>query len=166
MPARADDLIVRGALSADDTALLGLERVGWTPGSGFPSVDHHRQTRFFTERRTPASFLVAVLGGRLVGFAAVRAKSPFPEAAHVQAVWSLVVAPDRRRQGIASALLAGAERLARSRGARKISLHVLGSNTAALSLYEGNGYTVEGRYRDEFLIDGTYVDDITLTKTL
>lgn len=161
-----DGLVVRAAVADDDAGMLSLDRIGWTPGSGFPSFQHDRDTQFFNERRRPEGFLVVVLGGRIVGYAAVREKIPFAEGAHVQAVWGLVVDPAVRRQGIASALLTGAEELARSRGARKLSLHVLGSNTAALALYERRGYTVEGRYRDEFLIDGAYVDDLTLTKRL
>jgi len=43
---------------------------------------------------------------------------------------------------------------------------VLASNTPAIRLYERHGHQVEGRYRDEFLIDGAYVDDITLGKFL
>jgi RimJ/RimL family protein N-acetyltransferase len=45
-------------------------------------------------------------------------------------------------------------------------LHVLGSNRAAQALYERMGYVVEGRYREEFLIDGDYVDDVSLGKFL
>ena len=50
------------------------------------------------------------------------------------------------------------------RGAKKLSLRVLGSNTAAIRLYERHGYVVEGRYVDELLIGGEYVDDVILGK--
>lgn len=59
-----------------------------------------------------------------------------------------------------------AERVARESAATKLSLRVLGSNTAAIRLYERHGYLVEGRYVNEFLIDGEYVDDVTLAKFL
>jgi len=96
----------------------------------------------------------------------VQPKIGFPEAAHVFALWSLVVADTVRRLGIASALLESAERVARESAATKLSLRVLGSNTAAIRLYERHGYLVEGRYVNEFLIDGEHVDDVTLAKFL
>lgn len=96
----------------------------------------------------------------------VQPKLPFAEAAHVYALWSLVVSAHVRRLGIASALLATAERIALDRGATKLSLRVLGSNLPAQSLYERRGYVVEGRYTAEFLIDGEYVDDLTMAKNL
>jgi len=49
---------------------------------------------------------------------------------------------------------------ARSRGARKLSLRVLGGNVAARRLYELCGFTVEGVLSDEFFLGGRYVDDV------
>jgi RimJ/RimL family protein N-acetyltransferase len=55
---------------------------------------------------------------------------------------------------------------ARARGARKLSLRVLGTNAPAQRLYERHGYVTEGRYVDEFLIEGHFVDDLSMAKTL
>ena len=51
---------------------------------------------------------------------------------------------------------------ARSRGARKLSLRVLGGNVAARRLYEACGFTVEGVLREEFFLGGRYVDDVLM----
>src|SRR5262249_17913356 len=102
----------------------------------------------------------------VVGYVGVMPKMKLPEAAHVFNVRGLVVAPEARRLGVASALLEAAERVAAERGARKLSLQVLGGNATAMRLYERHGYTVEGRFVEEFLIDGQYVDDVNLTKTI
>jgi ribosomal protein S18 acetylase RimI-like enzyme len=158
--------VVRPATAADDAALLALDRVAWTPGSGFPSVRDREPAAFFNERRKPDDHLVAEVDGEVAGYVAVTAKGPFAESAHVFALWSLVVSVDVRRRGVATALLEAAERAAAARGATKLSLHVLGTNDAALRLYERHGYLVEGRHRDEFLIDGAAVDDLTLAKWL
>lgn len=161
-----DEVVVRPADLADESSLLALDRAGWTPGSGFPSYERRQRDTFFTESRRPEGLLVAVLEGRPVGYVMVKAKSPLEEAAHVYGLWGLLVDPGVRRRGVASALLTAAERAARAQGARKLSLHVLGSNRAAQALYERMGYVVEGRYREEFLIDGDYVDDVSLGKFL
>jgi ribosomal protein S18 acetylase RimI-like enzyme len=76
------------------------------------------------------------------------------------------VHPDARRRGIAAMLLAAAEQRARDRGLRKLSLRVLSTNQGAISLYERLGFSREGDLREEFLINGSYVDDILMAKHL
>jgi predicted GNAT family N-acyltransferase len=58
----------------------------------------------------------------------------------------LAVAPDARRRGIGAALLAEAERQARTAGAKRMRLH---AQTSALGLYERAGYRRDGVPFDE-----------------
>ncbi|GGO31585.1 GNAT family N-acetyltransferase [Micromonospora parathelypteridis] len=157
---------IRPAAASDDEALLALHRTSWTAGSGFPSARSEEMSTYFTGRRKPETHLVAEQDGAIVGYVSVEPKLPFTEAAHVYALWSLVVSAQARRLGIASALLAAAEQVALERGATKLSLRVLGSNLPAQRLYERHGYVLEGRHAAEFLIDGEYVDDLALAKSL
>ena len=60
-------------------------------------------------------------------------------------VYSLAVAPDCQRQGIASALMAHLERALMERGCLKINLQVRASNQGVVSFYEKLGYQVEER---------------------
>jgi RimJ/RimL family protein N-acetyltransferase len=55
---------------------------------------------------------------------------------------------------------------ARDRGARKLSLRVLGGNTAARRLYESCGFAVEGVLREEFFLAGRYDDDVLMACVL
>jgi ribosomal-protein-alanine N-acetyltransferase len=57
---------------------------------------------------------------------------------------SLAVDPERRRQGLASALLRVVCREACEAGATKATLEVRRSNRAAIGLYEHLGFAVEG----------------------
>jgi RimJ/RimL family protein N-acetyltransferase len=43
---------------------------------------------------------------------------------------------------------------------------VLGPNTTARALYEGAGFVVEGVLREEFHLDGRYVDDVLMARDL
>ncbi|RJL23661.1 GNAT family N-acetyltransferase [Bailinhaonella thermotolerans] len=158
--------LIRPATAADDAALLALDTTAWTPGSGFPSVQTEERTAFFTGQKDPGTHLVAEMDGEIVGVVSVRARSWFPETAHVFDIAGLVVAVSARRLGVASALLSAAERKAAEAGAVKLSLKVLSTNTAAQRLYERHGYTVEGRHPAELLIGGEYVGDLTLGKLL
>jgi L-amino acid N-acyltransferase YncA len=158
--------LVRPAAAEDDAALLALDRAAWTAGSSLPSTRGEQRTAYFNERRRPESHLVATLGGQIIGTVSTHQTTQFPEGAHVFGLWNLMVAEQARRMSIASALLSAAERLAGSRGAKKVGLRVLATNTSAIRLYEQHGYAVEGRYADEFLIDGAYVDDISMGKCL
>lgn len=158
--------VIRPAVADDDAALLALDQISWSAGSSFPSARDEKRATFFGGMRTPDSHLVTEQDGVIVGYVSVHPKLPFPEAAHVYALWNLVVSTQARRRGIASALLATAERVALNGGATKLSLRVLGSNLPAQRLYERRGYSIEGRYTNEFLINGEYIDDVTMAKTL
>ena len=55
-------------------------------------------------------------------------------------VFLLYVAPEHRKRGIGSALMAHAQRWATGRGDRKMSLQVFTNNQPALNLYQKLGY--------------------------
>lgn len=107
---------------------------------------------------------MAEVNGTVAGYIWVKPVSPLPENAHVAGIAGLAVAPDARDRGVASALLAAAEKHARASGARKLSLRVLSTNETALRLYERCGFRREGTLREKFLVQGRYVDDVLMTK--
>ena len=154
------------ARAADETQLARLDRVAWTPQSGFPSVTRQAGGVFFTAGSPPQAHLVGTIDGPVVGYIRLSVPSPLPEEAHVLAVHGLAVAPEARRRGVATALLTAAEQRARERGARKLSLRVLSTNPDAIRLYTQLGFEQEGRLLGEFLIEGRYVDDLLLAKHL
>ena len=157
---------VREARASDDARLTALEAVAWSPQSGFPSVIRRAGPGFFGATSPPGAHLVAVRNHAVAGYIRLGPSTPLPENGHVVLVQGLAVDPGMRRHGVATALLEAAERRARDRGARKLSLHVLSTNPGAMRLYARLGFGQEGVLRAEFLIEGRYVDDILLTKHL
>jgi ribosomal protein S18 acetylase RimI-like enzyme len=80
-------------------------------------------------------YLVAWLGTVPVGHVHLTNDDP-PE------MQDLEVRPEYQQRGMATALIAGAEREARGRHAAKIRLEVSEANTPARRLYQRNGYTL------------------------
>lgn len=164
-----DRLVIRVARAADEEALTRVDAAAWTPASGFPSVIERVGDpffTFFTNDSPPGTHLVAEAGGRVLGYIRVRPVTGLRENAHVLGIAGLAVAPGSRGRGVATALLAAAERFARERGGSKLSLRVLSTNEPALRLYERAGFRREGTLRAEFCIQGSYVDDIIMAKQL
>lgn len=159
-------LTIRRAVETDDAALLALDLSAWTAESGFPSLTAGDRETFFSERNGPDGHLIAEYDGELVGYVRLQDKYPLIEGAGVLAVNGLAVSPKARRLGIGSALLDAVAAEGKRRGARKITLRVFATNTAAQRLYERHGYIVESRHTAEFLIDGHYIDDLGLAKFL
>lgn len=81
-----------------------------------------------------APTLVAIQGEERVGFAIVEILGP---SAHLAAI---AVIETARGRGVGAALLQAAERLARARGARELSLTTADSNLAALDLFLKRGF--------------------------
>nr|WP_316520882.1 GNAT family N-acetyltransferase [Kitasatospora sp. K002] len=160
-----DDLIIRVARSEDDRELAVVNHAAWSVLSDVlppPPVEDP----IFDERHTPEQYLLAVLDGRIVGY--VRQVPPTPLACnrHVRQIQGLVVDGTVRGRGIGRRLVEAACAAARAEGARRVTLRVLGWNAPARRLYESCGFVVEGSLAEEFLIDGQYVDDVWMARSL
>ncbi|MCG6493245.1 GNAT family N-acetyltransferase [Kitasatospora sp. A2-31] len=161
----AEDLIIRPAQAADEKELSELNRAAWSwlsDVSPQPAEDHS----VFDERHTPDQFLIARLDGRLVGYIRVVPPTPLASNRHVRQIQGLAVGAEARGRGIGRALVEAACAAAEADGARRITLRVLGHNAPARRLYESCGFVVEGSLAEEFLIDGAYVDDIWMARSL
>lgn len=156
---------VRRARPEDDAALAAVDAVTWTSGTS-PGGARTAGSAFFDERTAPADVLVAEQDGQVVGYVLVRQAIPLPSHTHVLQVDGLAVHPDSRGRGVGSALVGAAVAEARSRGARKLSLRVLATNSDAQRLYARCGFAIEGVLREEFLLDGRYVDDRLMARAL
>ena len=163
------DVRVRLARLDDQAALAELDAAAWSPQSGFPSVIEAGKDQvrtFFNAENPPEAHLVAELDGMVVGYVRLKPPTPLPENAHVMYIAGIAVQPAARGRGVAAALLAASEQYALSYGARKLSLRVLSTNQPAIRLYERLGFEREGVLREEFCIEGNYVDDIAMAKLL
>lgn len=156
---------VRVARADDEGPLAKLDERTWTPAVS-PAPPPPPGTPFFADGTRPEDVLVAEVDGAVAGY--VRLDEGFPIRAHrhVRVIGGLAVDPDRRRLGIARQLVDAAVAEARRRGARKVTLRVLGHNTAARRVYESCGFVVEGVLRAEFRVDGADVDDILMARSL
>jgi ribosomal-protein-alanine N-acetyltransferase len=63
---------------------------------------------------------------------------------------TLAVAPEARRQGIASSLLRDFTAASRARGAEQAFLEVAAGNAGAIALYAGRGWESTGRRRNYY----------------
>ncbi len=118
------------------------------------------------ERRPAEDYLVGEVDDDVVGYIMVGHPTPLPASAHVLQIQGLAVDPAATGHGVGTALVQAAVAEARRRGAVKIGLRVLGSNTRARRVYERAGFVVEGVLRDEFMLEGQTVDDIFMALPL
>jgi ribosomal protein S18 acetylase RimI-like enzyme len=151
---------IRPARLDDDAALLAIDDLNWT--SATSPAERGDVSEFF-HGRTPEDTLVAEIDGRVVGYATLRAAT-LPSRAHVVDVNGVAVHPDAAGRGVGRAVIEAAFAEAVRRGARKVALRVLASNAAARRLYARCGFVEEGVLREEFLLDGRYVDDVFMAR--
>ncbi len=133
-------LQIRRLTYADLPELIAIERRAFpTPWS---------LAMFVLELSKPASVCLAALRGeQMLGFLIC---SRYDTVWHVM---NVAVDPDRRREGIASALLTDLLRRIDGRGAR-FTLEVRESNAAAIHLYERFGFRAAGRRRRYYQDNG------------
>jgi L-amino acid N-acyltransferase YncA len=110
--------------------------------------------------------LAAAVGrpsGRLPGLGAV---GPYTRAFDHVGTIGTYVDLEQRRRGIAKALFAATFEAARQKGYEKIFTFVRADNPAALATYQAQGFGVVGRARKHAKIDGRYIDEILIEKSL
>jgi len=159
------EIRIRPATPADDRDLARLDHDTWSP---LHAVSPRREAAgpFFDARHSVTGVLVAQVHDRLVGYVRVAPATGLPSNAHVRQIQGLAVDEAARGRGVARALLAAACDWSAARGARRLTLRVLGHNVPARRLYESAGFTVEGVLPQEFLLDGGYVDDVLMGTAL
>ncbi|MFH9590362.1 GNAT family N-acetyltransferase [Streptomyces luteogriseus] len=157
---------IRVARPEDDGELALLDRLTWSPLHAVMPEPQPPYPAFFSERHAPEDCVVAELDGRLAGYVHLGFPTELESNRHVRQIQGLAVAEEARGRGAGRALVRAAVDEARRRGARRITLRVLGHNTAARALYEAEGFVVEGILPEEFLLDGTYVDDVFMGRFL
>ena len=156
---------IRLADHDDDQALAAIDRAVWSPRSS-PGPRPADDRPFFDARTAPGDVLVGLVDGRVAGYATLAPATPLPSGAHVLTLNGVAVEQQARRAGVGRALVAAAAAEARARGARRLTLRVLADNEPARRLYESLGFVVEGEQRQEFLLDGRYVDDVLMALDL
>ena len=157
---------IRWARVDDDRVLQELDAASTTTEVS-PGPPPDPSGEFFVESVRPEQVLVAEIEGRIVGYVRLAPRyDRLPAARHVYEIRGLAVSPDSRGKGIGRQLVLEAAEAARSRGARRLTLNVLGTNPGARRLYERCGFVVEGVHREQFYLRGQYVDDLALALEL
>ncbi len=156
---------IRRAVADDEAALRALDLATWSWLTS-PAAPPPPDREFFGPRARPEDVFVAIVDGALAGYVTLGPGLPLESNRHVMEVVGLMVDPTRRGRGLGRALMEAAIDEAAARGARRLRLRVLGPNAAARALYESCGFEVEGVLREEFVLDGRYVDDVLMAMNL
>jgi ribosomal protein S18 acetylase RimI-like enzyme len=150
----------RNATREDDRALAVLDAEAWPLELRVVPPQDASQP-FFGPRRAPEDVIVATIDSVVVGYARLGRHLPVEANDHVLHLQALAVAEDARGSGIGSQLVEATIGEARRRGARKLGLRVLSTNSRAIRLYERHGFREEARLEEEIrLPDGSFADDL------
>lgn len=124
------NLEIRPYSAEDEQAVITLwEQCRLVVPANQPQKDIARKSKV-----QPELFLVAVLDGMVVGSCMAGYEG------HRGWINYLAVAPAQQRQGIATQLLAAAEKKLRALGCPKINLQVRETNAAVIEFYERLGF--------------------------
>jgi ribosomal protein S18 acetylase RimI-like enzyme len=156
-------VLIRAARPEDLPQVDALIRATAPEASPLPREDYPAD---FLANTSPDDVLVAATVDRVVGAVKLGRPTPLATNAHVLMVAGLAVAADQQGTGLGRRLMSAAVDEARARGARRLTLRVLGRNDRARALYSSLGFVVEGVLREEFLLDGEYVDDVLMALRL
>ncbi|MBP1046540.1 GNAT family N-acetyltransferase [Enterococcus sp. BWM-S5] len=151
------DISVRSVQDTDYPELMAIENQIWTTENS-PIVHHYDNVADYQERMGEKQVFVAVLNGQVIGFIDVHHPTPLPSHRQ-QWMLGIGVHPDFQSSGAGGLLLQHLKTIAPDHGIHKISLRVMGTNTAAIAFYKKNGFIQEGLLKDEFYMNGSYCDD-------
>lgn len=155
---------IRPARAEDDAELVRIDDATWRSCVS-PAPRPPPDRGFFDDGNRPADVLVAEVGATVAGYVSIGPGFAVSHA-HVLELTGLAVDPAFVNRGVGRRLVEAAVTEARERGARKLTLRVLASNTGARRLYDTCGFEVEGVLREEFRLDGGYVDDVLMARQL
>lgn len=157
-------LTIRTAVPADGPRLAALDLATWS--SVVTPAPRWAEDADFFAARAPGDVLIADRDGAPAGYVLLGRPTPLHSNRHVLQIAGLAVDPTAQGQGLGRRLVEAAIEEAARRGARRLTLRVLGGNSTAQALYASCGFVVEGVLREEFHLDGRFVDDVLMARTL
>ena len=108
--------------------------------------------------------IVAEIGGELAGYVELAGGSFRRNRATAQVV--IGVAAEASGKGIGTGLLRQARDWAATHGLHRLELTVMAHNHRAADLYQRMGFSIEGRRTECLLVDGQFVDELTMAAIL
>jgi ribosomal protein S18 acetylase RimI-like enzyme len=133
---RSSGAVIRRGNAADLDALWAFEKRVWADRMS------RRSLRLLLASPSAEVLLAQAGGGAITGVAIVL----FRVNSRIARLYSIAVDPKHTHRGIASALLARAEKIARSRRCLSLRLEVHERNRGAIKVYRKAGYHEFGRY--------------------
>lgn len=130
---RAHDIVIRPYDPVPD--FDGMFAVAREILGSLIEADAQRELREYPRKRARADVAVTP-SGRIVGFCG----TTFPYWHRIGMIDYLVVAPDRRDQGIGARLVQGTEHALREAGARRLCVQTVAWNEGGIRFYERLGY--------------------------
>ena len=103
--------------------------------------------------------------GEVVGWGSLNVFNP-REAYRFVTDFSVYVERSWRGKGVGKVVLERLIELARQHGFHKMVLSAFPTNTGGMALYEKLGFRTVGIYREQGMLDGQWVDTITMEKLL
>ncbi len=163
---------IRTARPYDAAALLDLKHrldeetafMMYEPGERDSSVRDLARDLAVVARSPNSVVLLAELGDQLAGYLELAGGSFRRSRATAYVV--IGVRAHAAGRGIGAGLLQQAKDWAAAHGLHRLELTVMAHNTRAIRLYERMGFTVEGRRSECLLVDGTFVDELTMAVIL
>lgn len=165
-PLRFGDYWIRKALPADAKEMINCMQ----------SVMDERiylvsEYYFYTERgeaeriKNPDDLnLIATLEDQVVALLTIQ-RGMYRKTRHTASL-GIAVKSRHRGKGLGTVMIRRAIEWCRMNDIKKLNLEVFSSNESAIRLYEKIGFVKEGIKKDQFNIDGKFVDDVLMTYKL
>jgi len=163
---------IRTARPYDAAALLELKHqldeetafMMYEPGERDSSVQDLARELAAVARSPNSVILLAELGDQLAGYLELAGGSFRRSRATAYVV--IGVRAQAAGRGIGTSLLRHALDWAAAHGLHRLELTVMAHNTRAIRLYERMGFSVEGRRSECLLVDGQFIDELTMAVIL
>lgn len=166
-----DNLVIRPARIEDAEQMVecGIEMseewptidIPMAPGEFVYTVEQEREVIQTYAQSDNSIFLVADLGGKLIGLLNIRGSQR--TATRHSAVLGITVRKGWRGLGVGGRLMAAAVAWAQANPLlTRVELQVYARNQTGIHLYEKYGFVTEGRRRKAIFQAGEYLDDLLM----
>ncbi len=159
-----NNLTIRNLKEADYPEMMKIDQLVFS-SYNTPAPMKQRSLEEYTGHYSPEKVFIAELEGKVAGYIGYDNPTGLPSNSHVMEFY-IAVHPDSQGRGVGKALITHLITWGKQQAYKKISLRVLSTNEDAVTFYKANGFLEQGRLVQEFLLDGTYVDDILMYKML